>query len=407
VFARPYFALRPTPTADPLAQARVCSSFPRAGCPPCKAFTPVLSEWWTAHASEKKTDVVFLSSDRDEGAFKAYLSEMSWGVAVPYENSAVKARLSGQYKVQGIPTLVTVDAKTGEVITTKGREGVSGNPSGWPFRPRALSDVVEKSNVVKAGASRSLAAAIAEEDLDHVLFYFSASWCGPCKAFTPALIAWYNKQREAGAKLEIVFVSADKSQAEFDGYFGKMPWAGLDFSQREEAAALNSAFDVEGIPTLSLVDAKTLKVVHADARALVQSSPDDFPWSPQPIAFTGVFLSSINDMKSAILFTDKAEASTEAAEAGFLATATEMFGSGEVQFGVMTSENPMTARIRDFLGFSGDKDGPDSARLVLLDIPSGVKYELGDSREALSKDGAILEAVRGVFSGTATPKPLR
>jgi nucleoredoxin len=40
--------------------------------------------------------------------------------------------------------------------------------------------------------------------------YFSASWCGPCKAFTPKLAACYKALKERGAPFEIVFISSDK-----------------------------------------------------------------------------------------------------------------------------------------------------------------------------------------------------
>lgn len=59
--------------------------------------------------------LVFVSSDKDEVAFKDYLSEMSFG-AVPFENRDAKAKLSSKFKVNGIPTLVIVGAD-GEMLT--------------------------------------------------------------------------------------------------------------------------------------------------------------------------------------------------------------------------------------------------------------------------------------------------
>jgi nucleoredoxin len=53
------------------------------------------------------------------------------------------------------------------------------------------------------------------------MFYFSAHWCGPCKAFTPILRRWY--QRHAAAKqVEVLFVSNDKDETEFNTYFSSM-----------------------------------------------------------------------------------------------------------------------------------------------------------------------------------------
>jgi nucleoredoxin len=55
----------------------------------------------------------------------------------------------------------------------------------------------------------------------YVGVYFSAHWCGPCKAFTPKLVEWYAAN---SADIEIVFASSDRNQAAFDSYFAEMPW---------------------------------------------------------------------------------------------------------------------------------------------------------------------------------------
>jgi nucleoredoxin len=47
--------------------------------------------------------------------------------------------------------------------------------------------------------------------------YFSASWCPPCKTFSPLLMQLYNAAAKDG-KLEIVYVSSDSNPEEFEGY---------------------------------------------------------------------------------------------------------------------------------------------------------------------------------------------
>ena len=79
--------------------------------------------------------------------------------------------------------------------------------------------------------------------------YFSAKWCGPCRNFTPKLIDFYNKSEN----FEVIFVSLDKNQNEFNEYFAKMPWKSLPFDN-QQSEELSEFFGVQGIPTLILVD---------------------------------------------------------------------------------------------------------------------------------------------------------
>jgi thiol-disulfide isomerase/thioredoxin len=57
-----------------------------------------------------------------------------------------------------------------------------------------------------------------------VAIYFSASWCGPCKQFTPVLAKLYKDLNKKGKKLEVVWLSRDRSSDEFLGYYQQMPW---------------------------------------------------------------------------------------------------------------------------------------------------------------------------------------
>ncbi|XP_025909065.1 nucleoredoxin-like protein 2 isoform X2 [Nothoprocta perdicaria] len=76
----------------------------------------------------------------------------------------------------------------------------------------------------------------AEEALQNkvVGLYFSASWCAPCRDFTPVLCGFYTElleETEPPAPFEVVFISSDHSAEEMAGYMRAMhgDWLALPF----------------------------------------------------------------------------------------------------------------------------------------------------------------------------------
>ena len=104
-------------------------------CPPCRGFTPKFAEWYSKDLKAKGSEVIFVSSDKDEDSFRDYYKDMPW-LALPYSERDLKEKLSKKYKVQGIPTVVILDGGA-NVITTDGRAAVSGDPTGadFPWKP--------------------------------------------------------------------------------------------------------------------------------------------------------------------------------------------------------------------------------------------------------------------------------
>jgi len=94
-------------------------------CPPCRGFTPVLSEFYLIAKEENESDleIIFVSSDQDKKSFDEYYKDMPW-VSIPFENSSVGSALNSKYGVQGIPCLVILD-ETGAIKTKDGRSGVA------------------------------------------------------------------------------------------------------------------------------------------------------------------------------------------------------------------------------------------------------------------------------------------
>jgi thiol-disulfide isomerase/thioredoxin len=109
--------------------------------------------------------------------------------------------------------------------------------------------------------------------------YFSAHWCGPCRQFTPQLRRKYMEINRDRRRFEVIFVSADRSQAEFDSYYSEMPWLKMAFDGSTDMKdSLNELYQVEGIPTLVLLDRKgNLLTLDGRSKVLMQDFED---WDP-------------------------------------------------------------------------------------------------------------------------------
>jgi len=62
-------------------------------------------------------------------------------------------------------------------------------------------------------------------------FYYSASWCPPCRVFTPKLVDFYHAFKPKHPDFELIFVNMDQTEEAMVGYMkaDKMPWPAVDF----------------------------------------------------------------------------------------------------------------------------------------------------------------------------------
>jgi len=340
-------------------------------CPPCRGFTPKFAEKWTNTYKAKGMKVVFVSSDRDQASFDEYYKEMPW-LALPFENRDAKAALSKKFKVNGIPSLIMLDA-SGKLITDKAQSKLDA-PEAYPWVPPTFAEVMHDAKIISKDGPVSLA----DVQGKPLGIYFSAHWCPPCRSWTPKLAEWYT----AGLKdkMEILFVSSDRDQKSFDEYLAEMPWKALSFEQRDKKAALSDMFNVEGIPTFVVLDAAG-NVVTTDGRSKVSKDPmaANFPeaWLPQPINDCNDDPSDLNSEVCFLVLNPSSSSST---------AITSVAKKHQVAVGSIEAmtyrfftapEGDVVNKIRSLIKCQ------DNDVLVLMDLSAGGKYKVlkGDITE--------------------------
>ncbi|CAF0989101.1 unnamed protein product [Adineta steineri] len=92
-------------------------------CPPCRGFTPMLTEFYKTHNKDKNFEIIFISSDRDERAFNEYCKDMPW-LKLSYSERKKKEELAKKFQITGIPTLVLIDGDSGDILCKDARDKI-------------------------------------------------------------------------------------------------------------------------------------------------------------------------------------------------------------------------------------------------------------------------------------------
>lgn len=138
--------------------------------------------------------------------------------------------------------------------------------AGAPGRPSRMQRQFAGKLVRLDGGSLRPVDDAALNGVKYFALYYSASWCGPCRQFTPRFVREYRRLKAAHPEFEAVFLSGDRSAGAMREYMqdDAMPWLAVKFDER--TAELMS-YSGPGIPCLVLVA--------ADGRVLSDSYEGD------------------------------------------------------------------------------------------------------------------------------------
>jgi len=347
-------------------------------CPPCRGFTPKLAEAYKGLvATGKSFEIVFVSSDREESAFDEYFAEQPW-LALPYRERKLKAALSKKYKVSGIPSLIILDGETGELITKDGRSVLMEDVKGdnFPWRPPTVWEAMGDEFISGDGEVVELSSLRGEGKV--IGLYFSAHWCPPCKAFTPLLVDTYTKIKAGGKDFEVVFVSSDRDMSQFQEYFATMPWVAIPPGDKRKEL-LSRRYEVEGIPSLVILDGATGETINASGRAAVGGDPEgaEFPWHPKPVNDMAEGADGLNEESCVCLMMEGCKKDAQDALHGAitgLAEAAKAGGAEELYFAAKAS-GQIADQVRKLTKLG---DASDKPQLVILDIPDQGGYYVCD-----------------------------
>lgn len=108
-------------------------------------------------------------------------------------------------------------------------------------------------------------------------FYYSASWCGPCREFTPGLVSFYKHFKPSHPDFELIFVNLDQSQDDMLKYMRAdgMTWPAIWYPDIDNPELEAKKYAGPGIPCLVLVD--------ADGRVLSDSFQGEQYVGPQHV----------------------------------------------------------------------------------------------------------------------------
>lgn len=137
-------------------------------------------------------------------------------------------------------------------------------PAGEP----SVFDEVLDGNLVILDGDKFKKHELASKPKKFYVFYYTASWCGPCQAFTPSLVEFYDKNKNEN--FELVLITSDDSEDAMEGYAKakKMPWPQL---KQSKVATFEKKFvhGVTGIPSVIVCDLEG-KIVSANGRNLAE-----------------------------------------------------------------------------------------------------------------------------------------
>ncbi|KAK1938507.1 hypothetical protein X943_001838 [Babesia divergens] len=218
-------------------------------------------------ASGRKFQVVYVNVDQRSVDAVDHFKDMPW-YAIPFGDKKRITHLCQLYDITGIPSVVLVNSD-GSVINDRALYLMAHKPNNFPWKVETpldlIPDTLVNGNNQKVGKD-SLKGKI-------VGVYFGAGWIRSNKDFNEKLQEYYKAVNDkTDGKFEIVYVSNDKTQNEFEKemYDNNSNWLAVPFEDADIRLILQQYLKVPVMPSLVLFDPSG-NVITPDGRFYVEA----------------------------------------------------------------------------------------------------------------------------------------
>ncbi|XP_074662410.1 nucleoredoxin-like [Tubulanus polymorphus] len=313
--------------------------FSTTGSESCRLYTSKLVEFYRTYNKNNLKNpfgVILLAADRNSGNLRDCLGLMPWLALHPMEKERQRA-IQEKFSVTKVPSLVLVDGITGETICEDAKDKIIDDPNGneFPWKPKRVKTILETAKICQTFKCDEVAVPFSAITGKIVCLFFSAHFykCPPSHEFTPLVHTMYSDLKLRGENFELIFVSTDDDQCQFEEYISGMTWFYIKYADIESRMNLKASLAITECPRLIVLNEK-FDVITSEGGLHLREDPTckDFPWPPKPVhELTSKHLSKLTKKRFLLYVTDGSSAQLKEAETSLYGVALKYHEKGEKQ----------------------------------------------------------------------------
>jgi nucleoredoxin len=194
----------------------------------------------------------------------------------PYRVTLTQAADLGNAKIQRGESVIVSDVEGSELIVISERANLAFNVgprdttlivSAWKALGSSTASPGRYTEELKGKLVNAIggSAVSLESEPRYYAFYRGASWCGPCRQFSPSLVKFYNRVKSTHPEFEVILISNDEKVADMYKYAKdeNFPWPAVPMSEYNKLRIINPLFG-NSIPQLVITDRHGKVLIDSD-----------------------------------------------------------------------------------------------------------------------------------------------